>query len=129
MGPWKKTATLSDVFGISVYRITWNNVFGYFVYPLSPLFYRVRTLPVRLMNKPMIVSELQAEPWFSDDVHTKDVSYWYGAFTAEDLKENVQFVNDIGISEAYLWGAEWWEYLRLHGESRLWNEAKTLFQP
>lgn len=128
MEPWKLSAKMSDVLGISVYRMTWNSVFGYFTYPLSPLFYRVRAFPVRLMGKPVIVSELQAEPWFPEDVKSESVEYWYNAFTAEDFKENVRFVEDIGVDEAYFWGAEWWQYARQHGETRLWDTAKTFFQ-
>lgn len=127
MEPWGSSAHMSDVFGISLYRITWNNLFGYFTYPLSPLFYRVRALPILASGKQMIVSELQAEPWFSEDLKDQSVSYWYSVFTAEDLAENVRFAKDVGFSEVDLWGAEWWVYLKQHGEDRLWNEAKKLF--
>lgn len=125
--PWSLSSKLSDVFGISVYRFTWNNVFGYFTYPLSPLFYRIRALPILLRNKPFIVSELQAEPWFSEDYKNKSISYWYDVFNAQDLNENVRFVKEMHVTEAYLWGAEWWEYLKQHEEDRLWNAAKDLF--
>lgn len=127
MEPWKLSAELSDIFGISVYRITWNNVFGYFTYPLSPLFYRLRNASMMLKGKEMIVSELQAEPWFSDDYTKQSAAYWYNAFTVNDLAENIRFVNEMRVSEAYLWGAEWWEYLKQHGDDRLWNAAKILF--
>lgn len=127
MQPWGMTAQLSDVFGISVYRMTWNTVFGYFTYPLSPLFYRSRMAPLDGRGKQTIVSELQAEPWFPEDYKNQSASYWYSKFTAEDLAENVRFTKETSISEAYFWGVEWWAYLKEHGEDRLWNKAKEFF--
>lgn len=127
MEPWKATGEMSDIFGISVYRTTWNTVFGYFTYPLSPLFYRLKSLPVVFMEKKMIVSELQAEPWFSEDMKNQSAAYWYNAFNAHDFEENARFVKEMHVSEAYLWGAEWWAYLKQNGEDRLWNAAKDLF--
>lgn len=127
MGPWGPSANMSDVLGISVYRMTWNNIFGYFTYPLSPLFYRVRTWPIFASGKSVIVSELQAEPWFSEDVKSQSTSYWYNVFTAEDFAENIRFVKELGVPEVDLWGAEWWVYLKQHGETRLWDAAQKLF--
>lgn len=128
VGPWKETLRLGDVFGISVYRITWNPVFGYFTYPFSPLYYRARAIVAHVSNKTFIVSELQAEPWFSEDIKQKPVSYWYELFRAEELKNHIQFVKETGVTEVYLWGAEWWAYLKEYGENRLWEEAKKLFR-
>ncbi|OGL96410.1 hypothetical protein A2318_03365 [Candidatus Uhrbacteria bacterium RIFOXYB2_FULL_45_11] len=127
MNPWGMISTMGDVLGISVYRETWNAVFGYFTYPLSPLFYRVRSWPIRWSGKEILVSELQAEPWFSEDLNARPVTYWYEVFTAEDFVKNINFVNEIGVSEVDLWGAEWWMYAKQHGEPRLWNEAAKLF--
>lgn len=127
MQPWGLSAQLSDVFGISVYRTTWNSVFGYFTYPLSPLFYRFRLFPFHQKQKNIIVSELQAEPWFSEDVKKQPISYWSHIFSADQLVENVEFVKEMGLSEVYFWGAEWWEYLKQNGDDHLWNKAKEYF--
>ncbi|OGL63996.1 hypothetical protein A3C09_01665 [Candidatus Uhrbacteria bacterium RIFCSPHIGHO2_02_FULL_47_44] len=128
MNPWGSLARMGDKFGFSLYRKTWNSVFGYFTYPLPPLFYRLRTALIRLIGKPVIVSELQTEPWFSEDLKDQSTEYWYNVFTAEDFAENIRFVEEIGVSEVDLWGAEWWAYLKAHGEERLWKEAEKLFR-
>jgi hypothetical protein len=129
LGPWGPTAAFGDGIGISVYRKTWNNVFGYLTYPLSPFMYRLRTWPIQWSGKQVLVSELQAEPWFSEDIRERSVDDWYHVFSAKDFAENIQFVKEMHVPEVYLWGAEWWVYLKQHREDRLWNEAKKLFQP
>lgn len=128
MSPWGGLARMGDELGFSLYRKTWNGVFGYFTYPLSPMFYRLRLALVRSIGKTMFVSELQAEPWFSEDIKNRSIAHWYDAFTAEDFQKNIQFVNETGVSEVNLWGAEWWMYLKVHGEDRLWREAREIFK-
>lgn len=128
LGPWKHLAERADVLGLSLYRKTWNRVFGYFVYPLRPWFYHLRADLVRSSVGQVIISELQAEPWFAKPFDTYTTEEAYQLFTAEELEQNVTFAKEAGVSEAYVWGAEWWYRLKQHGENRLWNTAKQLFE-
>ncbi len=35
----------------------------------------------------------------------------------------------IEFLEAYLWGGEWWYWLKVkHGDDRIWNEAMEVFR-
>lgn len=129
LGPWGPVAVFGDEVGVSVYRKTWNSVFGYLTYPLSPLFYRLRISPIQWSGKQVIVSELQAEPWFSEDMKERPMDYWYSIFSVEDFADNIRFAKEIQAREVSLWGAEWWVYLKQNGDARLWDEAKKLFQP
>lgn len=128
MEPWKIPASLGDIFGISVYRTTWNRVFGYFTFPFSPWVYRARLLSINLSHKPVVISELQAEPWFFEEVKSHEPAYWYDFFRVEDFNANIDFARKIQVSEVYLWGAEWWAFLRAHGDTRLWDVARPLFE-
>lgn len=125
---WALPAIPADVLGVSLYRTTWNDLYGYFRYPVPPWFYRVRSWLVSPWAQKVIVSELQAEPWFYADVRAKPLSYWAQAFTAADLRENAQYARETGLPEAYLWGAEWWYHLRRNGYPELWEEARRLFR-
>ena len=125
--PWRTVAEHADILGISLYRKTWNKTVGYFEYPLTPEFYAFRASLLSDLHKKVIVSELQAEPWFSESIKQKPLEYWYQAFSEQDFKDHIQFAKELQFSEAYLWGAEWWEYMRLHGDNRLWNVAADLF--
>jgi hypothetical protein len=44
------------------------------------------------------------------------------------LKENISFTRRAGFDEAYLWGAEWWYYMKTEKDySSYWDEAKKLW--
>ncbi|MEK7452232.1 MAG: hypothetical protein AAB664_02745, partial [Patescibacteria group bacterium] len=124
---WKTVAKQADILGISLYRKTWNRVFGYFTYPFPPEFYSLRAKLLEKLGKPIIVSELQAEPWFSESFKNKPHVYWYQTFTAEDFEEQIAFVKQTQLSEAYFWGVEWWAYMHEQNDDRLWNVAKEVF--
>lgn len=128
LGPWLDSAKSADILGISMYRQTWNDLFGHFVYPLTPDYYYFRSTLIRGAVSQVVVSELQAEPWFSAPIESKPLLEWYDSFTVEMFNQNVQFAQEAGLSEAYLWGAEWWYALKEQGDDRLWEEARPLFQ-
>ena len=126
-GSWAQSARLADVLGISLYRQTWNTFFGYLFYPFTPDYYFFRSQFIQRKVSRVIVSELQAEPWFSVPIQSRPLEDWYQIFTAEMLNHNVQFVREAGFSEVYFWGAEWWYRLKQNGEDRLWETAKLFF--
>ena len=128
IGPWLDQAQEADVLGFSLYRQTWSDAFGYFVYPLSPEYYFIRTGLVSGYVDEVIISELQAEPWFPELIENRTPTQWYEVFTKEMLQENADFAQETGVSETYFWGAEWWYYLLKADEPRLWDKAITIFQ-
>lgn len=126
--PWKPLAEFADVLGISLYRTTWDERFGFFVYPLESEYYTVRSRLVAGHVESVIVSELQAEPWFPEPIASRALTEWYDFFDREALRSNIQFVRDADIAEAYVWGVEWWYALKKAGEERLWDEGKMIFK-
>lgn len=114
-----------DVLGVSLYREVWNKTLGAFVFPHSPMFYSVQ----RIISEPfvdmVIVSELQMEPWIPEDIENIDESIeeLYEMFPIEDMESNLAFAKQIGADELYLWGVEWWYYMKEQGESRLWEKG------
>lgn len=120
--PWSH-GNVADVIGVSLYRTTWNSWYGYFRYPFPAVLYRVRSL---VQSRPVIISELQAEPWFFEDRALRDDAAWEQAFTREDFLDQVHFARQVGVSEAYLWGVEWWYYLREAGYPSLWDTAREV---
>jgi hypothetical protein len=126
IGPWLDAAQAGDILGLSMYRRTWNDLFGNFVYPISPEFYFFRAGLVSAYVEEVIVSELQAEPWFPEAIENRTPAKWYESFTSEMFQQNLDFAFETGISEAYLWGAEWWYFLKINGESQLWDKANEI---
>jgi hypothetical protein len=126
--PWLDLAKSADVLGVSLYRVVWNKHIGPVVYPHSAAWYAVERQTIALWVKQTIISELQAEPWFDGGNMPEDLAKAYTAFPAERLRDHVAFAKRTGFSEVYLWGVEWWYFLKAHGNSRLYDEARTIFR-
>jgi hypothetical protein len=124
---WALVGAPADVLGVSMYRTSWNDFWGYSRYPISPVFYGARALLVSPLVSKTVVSELQAEPWFFAPIDSRPLDAWAKAFTATDLNDNYAFAARTGLSEVSLWGAEWWYHLKRNGHPELWDTARTLF--
>lgn len=127
-GLWSVERDAADILGISLYRLTWNELFGYFLYPLTPEYYYLRAQLAQKDVERVIVSELQAEPWFAEPRQNRTLAQWYNAFDEELFRNNLRFVENAHLPEVYLWGAEWWTLLKVNGDDRLWNVAKEVFK-
>jgi hypothetical protein len=125
---WLDLAKQADVLGVSLYRVVWNKHIGPVVYPHSAAWYAVERQTVAPWVKHVIISELQGEPWFDGGLMPENLDMAYTAFTVERLRDHVAFAKRTGFSEVYLWGVEWWYYLKAHGNSELYDEARTIFR-
>lgn len=123
---WIDTAIPADVLGVSMYRVTWSPVFGYSVYPVSPDYYGAKALAVRSFVDSVVVSELQAEPWFQGPIEEQSVADLARQFTAQELKDNLRYARQAGFNEIYFWGVEYWYWLAQKGEAELWTTAQAL---
>jgi hypothetical protein len=126
---WVRTGWNADILGISMYRQTWNKWFGYFFYPITPAFYREKAAAVFPIVKKVIVTELQAEPWPANQtpIPQTPIPEQYKSMNARRFRDNIEFARRVGFSEVYLWGVEWWYWIREHGDPSFWNAAKVLF--
>ncbi len=129
LSSWLQTAGLADVLGISTYREVWTRYVGYFYWPVSPKYYTQRARAILPLVDRIIVSELQAEPWSPGPIRELSLDRQTQLMNAEKLAENVSFVRRIGFSEAYLWGIEWWYWMREQGRPELWEAGKELYAP
>lgn len=122
---------LSDIFGTTLYRKVYNNIFGDFYYPIPAWHYRLKSDLVRKFfapeNSKTIISELQAEPWVSQPIQDLPLEEQIKKFPLSHLKETVQYAKRTGIDEIYFWGVEWWYYLANHGHPEYLEYAKSLF--
>lgn len=126
---WLPTALHADVLGISMYRITWNKWFGYFYYPITPAFYWKKADALYPIVKKVVVTELQAEPWPSNHRSIPDtpLDEQYISMNIKTFYNNVEFARRVGFSDVYLWGVEWWYWVKEKGNADFWNAARALF--
>lgn len=121
---WAGTADAADVLGTSLYRFAWNPTTGLVVFPHPPEFYRLQALAVVGRVDAVVISELQAEPWFEGGVIPDDLEERYALFTVDRLREHAGFARRTGLPEIYLWGVEWWYDMAQRGDTRLWDAAR-----
>ncbi len=126
---WRKTSHLGDYFGTTMYRVVWSKTFGYldYKYPIPPAFYRLRAFFNGLPFESVVISELQAEPWQRIALDNLSLAEQRKSFDAQRLKDNVEFARRTGFSSAYLWGAEYWYWLKeKQNDVSVWEAAKNL---
>ncbi len=129
LSTWLRTVQISDILGISMYRVSWSAVLGYIYYPLSPAFYRLRAQAVGTLTQKIFVSELQAEPWVPAGILNASLAEQYQSMNPKRLTNNINFVRRAGFDSAYLWGVEWWYWLKVkQNDPTLWDTGRTLFR-
>lgn len=131
LSTWLTASKYGDVFGTTMYRVVPSALFGgYTTYPLPPWFYRKKANIVnkfRPLNE-IVVVELQAEAWAAKKfIGHMTLEESYESMSPEQFRKNIQYARESGIGEIYLWGAEWWQWLKLQGHDEIWNEAKKPF--
>jgi len=127
---WASAYSRSDVFGTTMYRTIWNKFVGNFTYPLRPGYFRMKARLMELIygKKPIIVVELQAEPWIEQAPPKENLENQLRLMNPEKLKANIEYERATGFQEVYLWGVEWWYWLKeKQNKPELWQEAKKLF--
>lgn len=134
LSTWRHAAALADVVGISIYRVTYTPLLrrlGYLPYPLTPGFYRSRAdLFALISGKRTIVTELQMEPWLANGITAGTVDEMYLSLSPEQFEKNARFARATGLSPLYVWGAEWWLWMKeTQNEPRFWEMGKELFRP
>jgi hypothetical protein len=127
---WFQAAGLGDIVGTTIYRKVWfRQLKSYITYPLPPIFYqRKAKLIEKIFNKKVICVELQAEPWGPKLLYDSSLYEQEKTMNLEQFKKNIEFAEKTGLDVFYLWGSEWWYWLKeKHDRPEIWNEAKKLF--
>ena len=132
LGFWNNTWTRGDVFGTTLYRTVWNrDLNSYVSYPTAPGFYRAKAHFTKLTtreNKPTVLAELAAEPWLNIATVDAPLEEQLDKMNIRKLEEDIAFAAQTGFNEQYLWGAEWWYYLKeVHGYDEIWEWMRDLF--
>ncbi len=126
---WIESAKRSDVFGTTLYRTIYNHRLGYVTYPISPMFFRIKGMLVNIFTdaEDIIISELQAEPWGPKWIIEMDKEEQYKSMSPEKLRGIAEYAQKTKFSQAYLWGAEWWYWLKVNrGEDEMWETGREI---
>ncbi|MBI3337278.1 MAG: hypothetical protein HY005_01475 [Candidatus Staskawiczbacteria bacterium] len=130
---WFGAAKIGDIVGITMYRKVWsniNNIFGFYIKSFLPPvhYWRKAQIIKKMFGKDVINTELQAEPWANELFYDVPLKEQEKTMNLEQFKENIKYAKETGLKEFYLWGAEWWYWMKENQrQPAIWNEAKKLF--
>ena len=127
---WIQAAKIGDIAGTTMYRKVWvHQLETYFTYPLPPNFYwRKAQIIKTFFAKRVICVELQAEPWGPHLLYDSPLEEQQKSMDLQRFQEVINFAGKTGLDEFYLWGGEWWFWMKeKQGQPEIWQEAKKLF--
>lgn len=128
---WFTAAQIGDMVGTTLYRKVWVKELGFYVsYPIPPIFYSRKANLINLIfKKDVICTELQAEPWCPDLLYDCSLTEQNKTMDLAQFKTNIEFARKTGFDKFYLWGSEWWYWLKYNKNMpEIWQEAKILFE-
>ena len=140
---WITAASLGDIVGTTIYKKAWFSFswekrtlpflptkVGFYVhYPFPAIFYwRKAQLIQKFFKKDVICVELQAEPWGPKLLYDSPPKEQEKTMNLGQFRYNIEFAKKTGLSEFYLWGVEWWYWLKEKQQNpEIWQEAQKLF--
>jgi len=129
LGTWAGAYRSADAFGTSVYVYFWNPELGQFKTVLPPAFYRIKENVARLLfgAKPVFLIELSLEPWLVEPTAGAPLEDQLSRMDLQKFNEVVEYARDTRFGTQYLWGAEWWYYMKGQGHPEFWDAAKELY--
>lgn len=129
LGTWSGAYKHGDAFGTSVYVHFWNPELGQFRTVLPPYWYRIKSGLMALLygDKEIMIIELSAEPWLLEPITNVDIDTQYSRMDIEKFNDILKYAERTRIEKQYLWGAEWWYWLKEKGHVDMWEKGKVLF--
>ena len=132
---WIQAAKRADIFGTTMYREVYSSrqvfgkTLGHWRYPIGPNFFKIKKLLISLFanQKNAIVIELQGEPWVQGWTVHAPIETQLASMNADILKDNFEFAKKTGVDEIYVWGVEWWYWMKItQNNDSLWKQAEEL---
>lgn len=129
LGTWYGAYSRGDMFGTSVYVHFWNPEFGQFRTWLPPWFYRVKDnlMALRYGEKETVLIELSAEPWLLEPITEVPLNVQFTRMNLQKFEDILEYAEKTHYEKQYLWGAEWWYWLKMQDRPEMWNRGKKLF--
>jgi hypothetical protein len=129
LGTWSGAYSRGDMFGTSVYVHFWNPELGQFRTVLPPWAYRIKdnVMGVIYGDKPTILVELSAEPWLLEPIVDVPLETQFTRMNLEKFEDILLYAEQTRFEQQYLWGAEWWYWLKVQDEPEMWERGKQLF--
>lgn len=130
LGTWFGAYKNGDAFGTSVYLYFWNPELGKFKSRLPAGFYRIKANLMQLLfgQKETFLIELSTEPWLIDPLIQTPIDLQLERMDLEKIKDIIQYAEKTYLEKQYLWGVEWWYWMKENGHPEFWDWAREIYQ-
>jgi hypothetical protein len=127
---WVLAGNRGDEFGTTYYRYVYSDVLHRYWtnFYFFSWFYRFKAGMLKLLHpgKPVMVAELEAEPWTTAGIPNTPIDQQFKTMSMYNFNTIVSHAAGTGFSPQYLWGVEWWYWMKQHGHPEFWERAKQL---
>lgn len=129
LGLWYGAWRSGDIFGTSAYLYLWNPTIGEVKSFYLPSFYKIKKNLATLLlgRKRTLLIELSLEPWLLEPIAGASLDVQLDRMGIDKWNEVVLFAKKTGFDEQYLWGVEWWYYMKGKGHPEYWRAAEQIF--
>jgi hypothetical protein len=129
LGTWVGAYKRGDVFGTSVYVHFWNPELGQFKTLVPAWAYRAKENIVAMIygEKPTFLIELSTEPWLVAPITEVPIETQFTRMDLEKIKDILKYAENTRYDRQYLWGAEWWYWLKEAGHPEIWEWGRELY--
>lgn len=127
LSTWRRASRAADIFGTTLYRIVQTPKGTTFTYDWLPAsFYRYKAKLWGRDLSTFFVAELQMEPWFTNSNPLEaSIETQEKTMNPDRMAKHFDYVERIGVPRAYLWGVEWWYFMKeANGDERYWQAVK-----
>lgn len=124
---WQIRRPRPDIVGFSIYMSQHRNGKYYFS-KLPAWWYRLKAwLIITFLHIPVIIHELQAEPWGAGATAKLSRPEQALSMDAKKLCKIIAYAQKTSIKHLDFWGAEWWYWQKAkHGDDLCWKIVKNL---
>ncbi len=131
LGTWWQPYRDGDAFGTSLYMYFWNPQLGEFKTKLPAMVYRAKERLMQLLfgTKPTFLIELSLEPWLVRPTQDAPLDEQLSRMDIDKFNEIIAYARKTSFDEQYLWGVEWWYYMKGYDHPEFWAAAKKLYNP
>lgn len=126
---WWEAGARGDIFGSTLYRYVYSDMLNrYWTNRIPAVWYRFKGGLLRFMHpgKKIVIIELEAEPWTTKGIVNTSIEEQFQTMSMDKFNTILKISADTGFSPQYLWGVEWWYWMRTQDHPEFWEKAKTL---
>ncbi len=128
---WFSASARGDIFGTTFYRYVFSDVLKRYWtnFYFLPIVYRFKAGLVEMLHpgKQIAIIELEAEPWTTAGIPNTPIDQQFKTMSLDHFDTIVSYARGTGFSPQYLWGVEWWYWMKQRGHPEFWEKAKQLF--